>query len=757
MPLPAPRLDTRTYRDLVDEMIARIPVHTPEWTNFGPADPGITLLQLYAHITESMIYRANQVPELNRAKFLQLLGIALEPAREARGIVAFANERGPLASAPIAAGTELLAQAIPFRTGLAIDALPVEARIYRKVPLVNPDPETLAYYDLLYASYGRETPAELALYEVQEVGRDAPFGFAGTVDNALWIALVGRTEDRDAGASDPWVHVRKALAGRTLSLGIVPSQLREDYRLPVSPGSTAAEFLEFALPSVAQGIAFDTQDRPVAVYDALSAQADFDPSRTAGVVQLQLPGNPAAIASWSDLDPLEGGVGNLPPQIEEGTIGERIVTWIRVGANSSADFSFDWIGINAAPIRQFVKVSSERLADGDGTPAQQRQLGRAPVLAGSVGIASFAGSVRRDWSAIDDLSAAGAEVAGYGAPVDDAPVDVFTLDAEAGVIAFGDGMNGRRPRDGEALYASYDYSAGAQGNVGAGALKEGVNVPAGVKATNPVPTWGGSDAESIAAGEKQVRRMLQHRDRLVTAEDFRAIAWRAPGVALGRIDVIPAAHTSVIPVMPDTAPGAVTLMVVPATDPAHPDAPRPDGRFLETLCRYLEPRRLVTTEVVLHGPAYVGLWLSVGIKVAGGHSISETVEGVKARLRSFLSPLPHPQLRGAAFMPQLYGADVDPALRGWPRNRPVHAATLLAEAARAPGVESVSEVLLARGTGQPVAEVLLQGLELPEIIGLSVSLGSATPIDNLRGSAPARGDGDDSSGLLPVPIVAETC
>ncbi|ABC63959.1 baseplate J/gp47 family protein [Erythrobacter litoralis] len=758
MPLPAPRLDPRTYRDLVDEMIARIPVHTPEWTNFGNADPGITLLQLYAHITESMIYRANQVPDLNRAKFLQLLGIGLEPAREARGLVAFANERGPLTEAHIAAGTELLAQKIPYRTGLLIDALPIAARIYRKVPLRNPDADTRAYYELLYASYGREMPPELSLYEATEIAGNAPFGFDGTVDNALWIALVGRSDDRDAAASDPWAAVRDALAGRTLSLGIVPSQLREDHILPISLGSNAVDFLDFALPAVADGIAFDADDRPIAGYRDIEAQADFDPTRQSGVVQLQLPSDPAAIATWSDLDPLEGGVGDLPPQIEDGALAERIVTWIKVSANSSADFSFDWMGVNAAPVRQFVRVSSERLTDGDGRPSQIRQLGRAPVVAGSVSIMSVHNNTRRDWSEIDDLSAAGAEVTGYGAPMQDSPVDVFTIDAEAGEVRFGDGANGRRPRDGETIYASYDYSEGAKGNVGAGALKEGVNVPAGIKATNPVPTWGGSDAESIEDGEKQVRRMLQHRDRLVTAEDFRSIAWRAPGIALGRVDVIPAAHPSVIPVTPDTAPGAVTLMVVPGSDPAHPDAPRPDGRFLDTLCRYLEPRRLVTTEIALHGPKYVGLWVSVGIKVAGGHSITETVEAVKARLKSYLSPLPHPQLRGAALMPQLYGPDVDPALRGWPRNRPVHAATLLAEAARAPGVESVSEVLLARNTGQAVADVALQGLELPEILGIAVSVGAASPIDGLRGTGSGGEDSDgDSTSLLPVPIVAETC
>ena len=62
MAFPDPPLDPRRYQDLVDEMVARIPVHTPEWTNYNAADPGITLIQLFAHITESLLYRANQIP-----------------------------------------------------------------------------------------------------------------------------------------------------------------------------------------------------------------------------------------------------------------------------------------------------------------------------------------------------------------------------------------------------------------------------------------------------------------------------------------------------------------------------------------------------------------------------------------------------------------------------------------------------------------------------------------------------------------------
>ena len=66
-------------------------------------------------------------------------------------------------------------------------------------------------------------------------------------------------------------------------------------------------------------------------------------------------------------------------------------------------------------------------------------------------------------------------------------------------------------------------------------------------------------------------------------------------------------------------PGAVTLMVMPRTDPLQPDAPRPDRLFLNTICDYLDPRRLVTTEVILRGPVYKPIWISVGIAVVRGH------------------------------------------------------------------------------------------------------------------------------------------
>ena len=90
MPLTAPVLDTRRFDDLVREARERIPRYTPDWTNFNDSDPGMTLVQLHAWMTETILYELNRVPDLNYIKFLQLLGIELSPARPARAELTFA-------------------------------------------------------------------------------------------------------------------------------------------------------------------------------------------------------------------------------------------------------------------------------------------------------------------------------------------------------------------------------------------------------------------------------------------------------------------------------------------------------------------------------------------------------------------------------------------------------------------------------------------------------------------------------------------
>jgi hypothetical protein len=73
MPLQLPNLDDRRYADLVAEARRLIPVYDPKWTNHNPSDPGITLVELFAYLTEMLLYRLDRVTAANQRKFLKLL------------------------------------------------------------------------------------------------------------------------------------------------------------------------------------------------------------------------------------------------------------------------------------------------------------------------------------------------------------------------------------------------------------------------------------------------------------------------------------------------------------------------------------------------------------------------------------------------------------------------------------------------------------------------------------------------------------
>lgn len=774
MPLAPPPIDDRRYAQLVEDTLARASVHTPEWTNFNQSDPGVTLVQLFSFLTENLLYRANLTPERNRLKFLQMLRIPLASASAAQGLIAIDNARGEARVETLPADMEVRAGAVPFRTQLGLDVLPVEARVYFKRRIEDPSQELLDYYRLLYASYQLPFPGEgnVQLYKTLALDRkivDSVDLNADTVDRSLWIALLARGTDVPGDPEDPWKHLRDLLGGRTLTLGLVPALDATSAQLLPAGNAQSRNLLRFELPNVPadRRVPRDSDDRPAPAYRQLEPRTDVDLLSVPGVVQLSLPAADQ-LRVWNDIDPLEGGVGAMPPSLDDPALAARTITWLRISADGAAQARLRWAGINATPIRQIQRIAAEPLADGDGRPDQLRRLSRRPVLRGSVNVLTRLGdgSAQR-WSEIDDLAAAAPEVpiADPRSSARDAacntpgPTDVFELDPEAGELRFGDGLRGRRLPLGARVFASYEFCMGAQGNVAEAAIDNAPQLPSGFAVANPVRTWGGADAESTDSGEKQVRRYLQHRDRMVSVDDFESIACRAPGVQIGRIEVLPAFHPDLAPNEPGSAPGVVTVLAIPRHDPGQPDAPRADRPFLNALCRHLDPRRLVTTELVVRGADYKGVWISVGIEAAAGYAIAQVVDDVKRRLRDALAPIgPAGAMprEAALFAPRT----ADPA-RGWPLRTAVASRVLLAEVARVSGVTSVADVLLAEGERSASDVIEMSGLQLPRILGISVVVGDPLPIDALRGGGNSGSGGGGSGGnarpVLPVPIVPETC
>ena len=108
MPLDPPNLDDRTFQDIVDEAKRLIPRLRPEWTNHNVSDPGVALIELFAWMTEMMLFRLNQVPDRLYSHMLNLVGFEPFPpsggARRPHVLAVVAGRPG----GPVPAGTQVV-------------------------------------------------------------------------------------------------------------------------------------------------------------------------------------------------------------------------------------------------------------------------------------------------------------------------------------------------------------------------------------------------------------------------------------------------------------------------------------------------------------------------------------------------------------------------------------------------------------------------------------------------------------------------
>jgi hypothetical protein len=764
MPLQLPNLDDRNFEQLLDEARRRIPVYTPEWTNFNlDSDPGITIVQLFAFLTESLLYRANRIPERNRLKFLQLLGIPLRKAAAAEGIIIIKNERGPVEALTLNSGVVVAAGNVKFLTQDPVTVLPVEAQIYYKRPVPETDPrfeEFKTKHEAIQAALeaaadtdgDERTATDLSLdfYETTALTLPTP-GNANpvvdlvkdTIDRALYIALLA---PNNVNPED----VRQAIANKVLCIGVVPALADEVPPLAPPRSKSARE----AVPNLRYEIADATGPTLVARYERLSLLRQPDVLSQVGIAQLQLP-SADKLGTWVFDEPEQEGAGDFPPRIDDEKVAARVVTWVRLILPADSDAQagqvvaaagaltgsvvrseaagtlsarITWAGINATRVTQAIPVVNELLGTGNGEPDQTVVLANTPVIESSVFLeVQDDNNIYQLWRMTDDLLSAG---------VDDL---VFTLDPEAGLIRFGTGLNGARPQVGKNIRASYQYGGGAQGNVAIGAIKTSpdVRLQGGYKIENPVATWGGQAGETVAQGERNIPLYLRHRDRLVTSKDFEDVTRRAPGVDIGRVEVLPL----FLPRQPDTpAAGVVTVMVIPATDSTRPLWPLPNRLLLNKVCDHLGPRKLVTTEIYVRGPEYVDVYVSVGIQVRGGYFRDLVRESVTARLNTYLSALPPGGPEGT----------------GWPLNKQVLQKDLEAVVTRVPGVDFVVSLEIGAGTTIGVPDIPLTNLQLPRLAGLSVVEGEAEPLALIFGAFGAQPP-QPTKQVVPVPVTKSKC
>jgi hypothetical protein len=91
MALPLPNLDDRRWADLVEEARALIPLHAPDWTDHNAHDPGMTLVDLLAWVTEADLYGINRIRASHLRRFLALVGLQPSGPAPSHIVVGFAR------------------------------------------------------------------------------------------------------------------------------------------------------------------------------------------------------------------------------------------------------------------------------------------------------------------------------------------------------------------------------------------------------------------------------------------------------------------------------------------------------------------------------------------------------------------------------------------------------------------------------------------------------------------------------------------
>ena len=90
------------YQKLFDDVLKRVPAHSPEWTNHNQSDPGRALIELFAWLGDALLYRSDSIPESPRT-ILRMLAVCLRTRRCAHMSIVDANKTARTAPVPFVA------------------------------------------------------------------------------------------------------------------------------------------------------------------------------------------------------------------------------------------------------------------------------------------------------------------------------------------------------------------------------------------------------------------------------------------------------------------------------------------------------------------------------------------------------------------------------------------------------------------------------------------------------------------------------
>ena len=578
MALPTPNLDDRRFQQLVDEAKRFIQQRCPEWTDHNVSDPGVTLIEAFAHMTDQLLYRLNRVPEKSYLAFLDLLGITLHPPAPARTDVTF------WLSAPQPA--------------------PVRVRVDTEVATVRTETEEA----LVFA-----TTADLAI---------VPSG----LEHLLVQAAQGHPVDRTKQAAD---HQTVAC------FSDVPAV--DDALLFGLSDAVPHCAVVLRLETTVGGVGIDPRRPPLAweAYDGAQWQpcvVDRDDTggfNRSGEVVLHVPAGHlvAAIgtrrAGWLRCRVVAAGPGqpaySASPEI-------RGATAFTIGGTVPA--------VHAETVR------GEILGETQGVAGQRLRVARPPILRDGepllveVGGGDQDGGGWQEWTETESFGDSGPEDRHVR-------IDRTTGEVAFGpAVRQPDGSLRRYgavpPKGARVRIRGYRTGGGRRGNVAPRALTVlRSSIPYIARVENRAAAAGGVDGETVDAAKLRAPVELRSQDRAVTARDYELIARRAAPSA-ARISTLAAGDGGAeagavrVLVVPEVVRDGERLRI---------DQLVPAPRMLETIAAHLDERRQVGTRLVVEPPRYHGVTAVARLVSRPGAAVARVRARALDALYRHLDPL----------------------------------------------------------------------------------------------------------------------
>jgi len=586
MALTTRNLDDRTFQDLVDEAKKKIALYCPEWTDHNVSDPGVTLIELFAWMVETTLYRLNQVPDKHYVKLMELLGIRLQEPRASRVPITFWLSAPQPEAVRVPAGVQASTARVE---GIEPVVFTTDAELVIQVP-------TLAH--IVTRKGGQYTPVNLRRLTKEF----RTFSNVPQVGDALYLGFERPLDNHILGIDLDCVRAR--------GKGVIPEYPPLAYQVWCDGGWQEAELEQDGTG----GLNWSGQIK-VHLPDGMAARTI--PGATPPGRGLD------ATAYWVRIRVVEHAQDQEPYEASPEVRNVGAVSW---GGTVWATHA--------------TAVRHEILGRSDGSPGQVFQLERPPILerreGETVQVWNADTETWIDWQEVEDFGGSG-------------PEDLhFTCDGVSGEARFGpalrqpDGTIHRYgaipPRGAEIRFSTYRHGGGTAGNVRPGTITElRAPIPYVDRVVNRRPASGGVDAESLEDAKLRAPHVLRTRRRAVTTADFEHLVSQEVARVRCLQASLPGADGR-------PGPGQIYILVVPRLPEHLTTGYIPAGQLelADDLRRriedYLDDHRLLTAQLTVRTPDYKRVSVTVDVNARAEIEPRRLEQAVAARLEAFLNP-----------------------------------------------------------------------------------------------------------------------